>query len=371
MSEAPRVSEIEPGADPRWDEFVAGHPDGHVYLHSAWLRCLVAEYPRPLIGLCTENPDGRLTGILPLVATRGMPLLRRNAAVGARLSSLPRTPLAGPLALDRAATAALLEAAVERAKSRSGARLQVKRAAPDLDGLVPEIGGAPWRVSYVLALPDDEAALRFGNSRNHGRIKWAVNKASKEGVRVRVADDLADVHAWYPLYLKTMREVVVPPRPLRLFEAMWQELAPEGLMRLYVAEQEGSGMIAGSIVLGLGRTAFYAFNGRLRSALALRPNEVLQWEAIHDSCRRGFERYDLGEVTAGHAGLAEFKRKWGADEVQLHRYYHPPPPPPGAEADAEEAEGEGGVVKRAAASLWPRLPVAATRLAGDVAYRWL
>ena len=224
---------------------------------------------------------------------------------------------------------------------------------------------APWRLSYVLALPDDESQLRFGNSRNHGRITWAVNKASKEGVRVRVADELADVHAWYPLYLRTMREVVVPPRPLRLFEAMWREMAPGGLMRLYVAEQEGRGMIAGSIVLGLGRTAFYAFNGRLRSALALRPNEVLQWEAIHDACRRGFNRYDLGEVTEDRAGLAEFKRKWGADEVRLHRYYHPPP------KSSAAGYGEGGVVRRAAMAVWPRLPLSVTRLAGDLAYRWL
>ena len=131
-------------------------------------------------------------------------------------------------------------------------------------------------------------------------------------------------------------------------------------MRLYVAEQRGT-MIAGSIVLGLGRTAFYAFNGRLRSALPLRPNEVLQWEAIHDACRRGFERYDLGEVVAGGEGLADFKRKWGADEVQMHRYYHPPPEPDGDDA------GDGGLAKR----VWPRLPLGATRLAGDVAYRWL
>ena len=360
MSEA-RVSEIEPGSDPRWDEFVAGHPNGHVYLHSAWLRCLAAEYERPLIALCAQDATGALTGVLPLIETRGMPLRRRSATVGARLSSLPRTPIGGPLASDRESAAALLQAAVER----SEVRLQIKRAAPDLDGLVAGVVGAPWRTSYVLALPDDEAALRFGNSRNHGRIKWAVNKASKEGVSVRVADELADVRAWYPLYVKTMREVVVPPRPLRLFEAMWSELAPAGLMRLYVAEQEGRGMIAGSIVLGLGRTAFYAFNGRLRSALALRPNEVLQWEAIHDACRRGFEHYDLGEVTEDRAGLAEFKRKWGADEVRLHRYYHPPLDASGAD------DGEGGVVRRVAMSVWPRLPLAATRLAGDLAYRWL
>ena len=360
MSEA-RVSDIEPGSDPRWDEFVAGHPDGHVYLHSKWLRCLAAEYERPLIALCTEE-GGALTGLLPLIATRGMPLHRGSATVGARLSSLPRTPLAGPLTRDRAAAAALLEAALERAGDR---RLQIKREAADLDGLVEGVGGAPWRSSYVLDLPGDEAELRFGNSRNHGRIKWAVNKAHKEGVCVRVAEDLADVHAWYPLYVGTMREVLVPPRPLRLFEAMWRHLAPDGLMRLYVAEQSGR-MLAGSVVLGLGRTSFYAFNGRRRDALSLRPNEVLQWEAIHDACRRGFARYDLGEVTPGDAGLAEFKRKWGADEVILHRYHHPPPDP-----RTEDAGGDDGVARRAAASLWQRLPLAATRLAGDLAYRWL
>ncbi len=366
LSEA-RVCEIEPGSDPRWDEFVAGHPDGLVYQHSAWLRCLQAEYDRAPIGLGTEDAEGLLTGILPLVETRGVPLLRRSETLGPRLSSLPRTPVAGPLARDGAAAAALLQAAVERARDRPGMRLQVKRERADLDGVAGEVGGAAWRESYVLALPDDPEALRFGNSRNHGRIKWAVNKAAKEGVRVRIARDVADIHAWYPLYLRTMREVVVPPRPLRLFEAMWRELAPTDLMRLYVAEREGDGMIAGSIVLGLGRTAFYAFNGRLRSALALRPNEVLQWEAIHDACRRGFERYDLGEVTAGDAGLAEFKRKWGADEVLLHRYYYPPPDPH-ANGDGD---GGGGVVKRALTAAWPRLPLGTTRVAGDLAYRWL
>ena len=126
MSEA-RVSEIEPGSDPRWDEFVAGHPDGHVYLHSSWLRCLAAEYDRPLIGLATEDGAGGVTGVLPLVAKRG------------RLSSLPRTPIAGPLARDRQTAVALLEAALERPE----ARLQIKRAAADLDGLVAGVGGAP------------------------------------------------------------------------------------------------------------------------------------------------------------------------------------------------------------------------------------
>lgn len=340
-----------------------------VFQHSGWLRCLESEYGRPTLGLCTEDAGGRLTGLLPVVATRGVPLLRGSAHFGPRLASLPRTPIAGPLAREPASAAALLEAAVERAQAQS-ARLQIKRAAADLEGLTEGLGGAPWRTSYVVDLPDDPEGIRFGNSRNHSRIKWAVNKARKEGVHVREAAGLDDVRAWYRLYLATMREVVVPPRPLRLFEAMWSALAPRGMMKLHLAEQrqgQRSTLLAGgSIVLGSGRTAFYAFNGRRRSALGLRPNEVIQWEAIHDAARSGYRRYDLGEVAAGEAGLAEFKRKWGGREVRLHRYYHPAPAGPSAATDAE-----GGRAARAAGAVWPRLPLPVTRVAGALAYRWL
>jgi CelD/BcsL family acetyltransferase involved in cellulose biosynthesis len=184
-------------------------------------------------------------------------------------------------------------------------------------------------------------------------------------VTVRDADGVDEIRAWYRLYLETMREVVVPPRPLRLFEAMWRELVPRGMMRLHLAERDHE-LIGGSIVLGLGRVAFYAFNGRLRGALALRPNEVIQWEAIHAACRAGFERYDLGEVVEGDEGLAEFKRKWGGEEMRLHRYYHPPP-----QAAPEAGAGEGGRAARAAAAVWTKVPLPATRALGALAYRWL
>jgi hypothetical protein len=364
-----RVREVDPHSDPRWDEFVAAHPDGIVYQHSAWLRCLEAEYGRPSTGLCCEDAGGQVVGLMPVVATRGVPLLGRSALLGPRVSSLPRTPLAGPLALDRDGTAALVGAAIALARRRGRGQLQIKRAASDLDGIQADLVGAPWRTSYVVSLPDDPERLRFGNSRNHSRIKWAVNKARGEGVEVREASTLADVEAWYRLYLETMRDVLVPPRPLRLFACMWRELVPRGLMTLYLAERQEAGgaqptLIGGSIVLGLGRTAFYAFNGRRSSALPLRPNEVIQWSAIHDACRRGFDRYDLGEVTGGNVGLADFKRKWGGDEVRLHRYYDHP-------VDPDASSGPSGVVRRAGEKVWARAPLPLIRMAGDLAYRWL
>jgi hypothetical protein len=58
------------------------------------------------------------------------------------------------------------------------------------------------------------------------------------------------------LYLNTMRDNVLPARPYRFFECLWNELQPLGLMRLWVAERgcgSDRGIIAGLIVLMAGR----------------------------------------------------------------------------------------------------------------------
>ena len=359
------VVELDPVVDRRWDEYVSAHPDGLVYHHSRWLRCLQREYGRRALGLAVVGPEGRVGGVLPLLETQGLPLRRARAISGRRLASLPRTPLAGPVADGREQLTELLRAAVERLRTRPGAQLQLKMAEPALDGLLDGLTGYPWRLSYVLELPDDAERVRFGNSRNHSRIRSGVNRAVRSGVRVREARSPAEVRAWYALYLNTMRHHIVPPRPLRLFEAMWEELRPHGLMRLLLAERQGE-LVAGSVLLMLGRTVFYAFNGALRSAFAHRPNDVLQWEAIHDAARAGHRRYDLGEVVEHHEGLADFRRKWSAQPRRLYRYYHPAPAHP-----PDPGDGGLGPARRAAHAAWRRVPLGVTSLAGDRLFRYL
>src|SRR5207249_10001549 len=97
--------------------------------------------------------------------------------------------------------------------------------------------------------------------RNHGRITWAVNKAAKAGVRVRDAETDDELRSWYRLYLETMREKAVPPRPYRFFKTMWDVLRPQAMLRLLLAEQQGR-LLAGSIFLCYGSTVCYAFTGR-------------------------------------------------------------------------------------------------------------
>jgi CelD/BcsL family acetyltransferase involved in cellulose biosynthesis len=355
-----RIVHVDPCGDSRWETFVANHQDSLIYHHPRWLEALADGYGHQPSGLACEAAGGEFEGVLPLFRTRGV-------LTGRRLVCLPHTPVAGPLGSDRDATAALLAAAVERARS-SATLLEIKAAASDLDRLVDGLTRAPWTATYVRELPREGDELRFGTSRNHGRIKWAVNKAAKQGVQVREAESENDVRAWYCLYVRTMRWHAIPPRPYRFFAALWRLLHPSGLTRLMLAERYEAGrprLLAGSIFLRFGQTVVYAFNGRRQEDLSLRPNDLIQWHALHAACRDGFRWYDFGEVEAGQQGLAEFKSKWGASPTSVYRYHCP------TDESAARTLAAAGAARRAAASVWQRLPLGVTVRLGGVLYRYL
>jgi len=357
-----RVVVVDLRTDKRWAAFLASHPDAVIYQHPGWIRALEKEYGRECIALACEDANGQLRGILPLMATCGLPW-DLGSHQTRRLSSLPRTPIAGPLATDPEATEALIRAAIGRGRTEPSLQLELRPHGPlqkTTNGLVC----SPWRQTFVLELPGDPEGLHFGNARNHSRIRWSINKATKLGVEVRTAEGEHDLRAWYQLYLDTMRVNAVPPRSYRFFAALWRELHAVGLMRLLLAEQKVAGqthLLAGAIILSYGQTAFYAFNGCRRDAFSLRPNDIVQWHAIHDACRRGLRRYDLGEVAEDHPMLADFKSKWGATPRHLYRYH--------ATAGQEAAAMRGNrLLMPAARAVWRRLPVRLTAVLGDWIY---
>src|SRR5208282_1376754 len=94
-----RVFQLDFRCDSRWEDFVSSHPDGLIYHHPDWLIALEEEYEQKCISLACEDKHGELRAVLPLFYTTGLPFGFGRNATGARLSSLPRTPVAGPLAL--------------------------------------------------------------------------------------------------------------------------------------------------------------------------------------------------------------------------------------------------------------------------------
>lgn len=356
-----RVVEIDPRTDPRWEVFISTLPDSLIYQHPAWLQVLEEAFGYKPVNLACVDNRGQLQGILPLYYLRGL-------FTGRRYSSLPRTPVAGPLAYNQQALTALTRAAFERVRDERGAQLQLKMPSNKLEGLVEGVVGAPWREAYLLKLPERPELLHIGNSRNHSRIKWAVNKATRLGVQVYSATTEHELRLWYELYLETMRRIAVPPRPYYFFEILWKRLQPRGLMRLLLAQHFEAGrsrLLAGSLFLMFGQTVIYAFAGWRREDLSLRPNDAIHWQAIHDACAEGFSNYDFGEVTKDNQGLAEFKSKWGAELYWLYRYYYPTP----RELEISILDSHSHA-RQFMSAAWRRLPIKATSFLSNLAHHY-
>ncbi len=364
-----RVVNLDYHRDPRWRPFVASHPEGTVFHHPAWLQILEAEYDRPSIVLACENENGKLSALLPLVHTRGLPFLGKQRTAR-RLSSLPRTPVAGPLSIDPLASRLLMQATAGLARHDAQLQLEIKTSSPELDGLVEGLIRVDWNPSFVLNLPENPDDFQVGDSRTRRHhIRGAINKAFRSGVQVRPAETEQELRAWYELYLDSMRRRVVPARPFRFFVALWEILRPRGQMELLLAEQlqpGGARLLAGSIFLKFARTIFYSFTGCRREDFSLHPHDLLQWQAIHAAVRDGFRHYDFGEVPGEAPLLARFKNKWGAKESGLYRYYYPLP---------EKLEFRGLPInswsRQIVSCAWQRLPLQLTAGLGDALYGFL
>lgn len=366
-----QVTTIDPASDPRWDDFVAEHPAGEIYHCSGWLQALREEYDRPLAAFVCESEGGKVEGVLPAIRTRGLPFGIAGKAAAGRLSSLPRTPVAGPIASSPESLRRLALAATDLGREL-GVRVQLKLRHADLDGTVAGLEGRPWRPSYTVRLPDHAEKLRFGDARHNATIRRAIRKAEREGVQVEEATSEGELKAWYRLYLDVCRWRAQPARPYRFFAGLWRHLRPAGRMTLLLARRaEGTRrvLVAGNIVLLFGGTATYAFNGRRRDALGSRPNDLLHWDAMQRAIALGYARYDMGEVDAENDGLARYKAKWGAEVEHTMRYYAPPL------EETESATYETGwparTLKRSLLVAWKRVPLALTEFAGEQVYRYL
>jgi hypothetical protein len=371
MADELRVVKINPATDTRLLHFLRAHPQATVYHHPLWLQVLQREYPEPQVVLaCEDEESGQLHGFLPLAYTRGLPSWFSGQNTSSRLSSLPRTPLGGPLSIDDTSAELLLKAALELTEQQSDLHLELKTQAVDQNALAQGLMEVTWRPSYVLHFPENPADFRLGNTaRRRHRIKGAVKKARQAGLQVRPAEDEEELRPWYQLYLDTMRRRAVPPRPYRLFAAMWEILRPQGLMQLLLAEKDsasGKQIVAGSVLLKFGSTVSYSFTGCVQRDFAMHPHDLIQSYAIQDAARLGYRHYDLGEVAAEAQSLGQFKSKWGAQEQQLYRYYYP-----FLETADLGSPPFGGWPSTVVRRIWSRMPLPATTWAADRIYRYL
>ena len=137
-----------------------------------------------------------------------------------------------------------------------------------------------------------------------------IRKAIKYGVSVDAAKGRDDVSAYYPIYVAWARRKALSIIGEEEFQEMFALTANR---RLLLARHEGRIIAGVSLRFFPGRVMEFAANSSLRSALHLRPNDLLHWRAIEWACGEGMSKYSLG-------GAHLFLRKYGGEVVPTARH---------------------------------------------------
>ena len=353
-----RIIEIDPSDDPRWDEFVRGHPTSTIHHLGTWGRILRSAYGFKPAYLALEA-DGRIDGALPLMAKQGV-------VTGRALRSLPPLGPVDPLARSDEGRRLLLEAACTLTVERGARSWTLLAREHGYELLEPRLRLVRSLTTFIARLPDDADVLRNG---------WKTGRVTSvlfdEGVRVREGTDEADLRRFYAMYLQTMRRHCSLPRSYKMFAAARESLSALGAYRLLLAEHEGE-VIAGGAFNAWGDTLDLAFNASLERHFSLRPNHAIYWNAIRWAIENGYRRYDMGQALPG-GSLARFKEQWGGERVDLYEYKFVPGTAHDASGTLRRASswldtGEGR--ETLPSKIWGRAPLLATRVAGQLVYRY-
>ncbi|MGW3495684.1 lipid II:glycine glycyltransferase FemX [Streptomyces sp. NPDC001020] len=178
------------------------------------------------------------------------------------------------------------------------------------------VGHPQFKYEIPLAGKTEDDLLRGMNQLWRRNIK----KAAKEGVEVRVGEDLK---AFHDLYVHTAERDRFTPRPLRYFETMFAALTAEDpeRIRLYLARHQGD-LVAATVLVRVGAHAWYSYGASSTEKREVRGSNACQWAMIRDSLAAGCDIYDLRGITPTldaddpYAGLVQFKVGTGGQAVR-------------------------------------------------------
>jgi serine/alanine adding enzyme len=339
--------EVNPDISPEeWRTFVGSHPQGNYYHLPEWQAVLKESLGQKPYYVFARSPEGKLTGILPLFHLKSI-------LTGSRLISLPFANACGPIA-DSPDT---IEALVNRAKGLRDEMkcqyLEIRMTKP----LSPSLELNDYFSTYVVELSEPQAMWKKLDK----RVRWVVDKARKGGTVVKIDNSDKGLQAFYDLNLRTKRRLGVPAHTIGFFKAMRKHMNP--YFRIYLAEVEGK-VIAGALDLSFNGVVGYAYAASDSSYLQYYPNDAIAWQAIQDSSHEGFRQFDFGKTSSDNVGLAQFKKKWGAEKRPLYYYYYPKKP-------HLISSNRTGIKYKLVTGLWRRLPLPILRVLSPIAFRQL
>jgi CelD/BcsL family acetyltransferase involved in cellulose biosynthesis len=328
--------------------------DASFYYSREWLDLISKHYGYAVIPLTTVNAAGEITGFLP-VCSMWSPIR------GRRLVALPFSDYCPPVASGESSAHELVDQAIALARQEKARYLELRAGVYPALGKRTDLVEGNLYVRWLTPLALDSTVVW---SKLKPPVQRQIKKARKLGVRVRTANSAEDMARYYRLHLQTRcRKHGMPAQSLQFFLALWDTFAPGEVLKLLLAEYQGS-VIAGVILIAFGPSVRYAYGASDPRSLHLAPNNLLLWEAIEWGCASRFRTLDLGRTACDNQGLMAFKSGWGAVREPLPYYYYP-------RRAGLAATSEQSWKYRLFTGCWKRLPLTVAEPLGGMLYKYL
>jgi hypothetical protein len=160
-----------------------------------------------------------------------------------------------------------------------------------------------------------------------GNVRTNVRKARRMGVVVEEVTSLDEVPAAYEVLAKVYERIRIPLAPLSLFEAAFEILHPQGMIKLLMTRVEDT-CIGVAIRLLYKGIIYDWYAGSTRDYASYKANDLLNWHVVEWGAQNGFKCFDFGGAGKPDEdyGPRKFKAKFNGRLVNYGRntcVHHP------------------------------------------------
>ncbi len=293
-----------------WDRFVESHDQGrfcHLFDYGEVVGCY--GYRPVRLAFVAE---GRLVAVLPAA-------LAQSLLFGRKLVSQPFSEYGGLLAdpsLDQDEIAQIYDLLDDYLRRQAKIRVLEMHGN---HGIAPHLRDARFAAQnphHVAILALDRPLDALWHDVVQHSVRKGVNKAIAHGVEAfEECSETILRERFFPLYLRSMKRLGVPPHSLAYFLACLEFVGDR--LKIFWARRDGE-ILAG--LLG------FACGGRVNitnivsdaDAWKFGPNDAIHWAFIKWAVEGGFRFFDFGSVR--YEGQRIYKKKWGT-VFEDHAHY--------------------------------------------------
>lgn len=342
------VVQVNPAVDPLWQQLVMNY-DSSVFHSPQWHQVLASSYDwQPTAQVLVDDDQ---------CPQAGLSYIAVDDFRGKRIVSLPFTDYLDPLVRDADQWETLLNAA-----NVDGCPIFMRclhSEIPVEDERFTTFKQAKW---HQIDLHPDTETLWMNIDPSARR---AIRKGQQSGVTIEITSDKESLEKFFNLHLGIRKyKYRLLPQPYAFFEHIWEQFFAQDKGALVIASYEGR-PVGSTLFLEWKDTLFYKFSASDLQELAVRPTDMIIWEAIQYAKSRGLAYFDFGLSDWDQEGLLRFKRKYATTEKTISFLRH------GSLAAPTQIQQVMSLFGRLTELLTDdTVPDAVTARAGDALYRF-